>query len=162
MQKITPFLWFNGQAEEAAISYTSIFKDAKMGSIAYYGEGAPAPEGSVMTVSFELFGQSFLALNGGPQFSFSPAVSFVVSCHSQEEIDTYWEQLSEGGRTDNCGWLQDRFGLSWQIVPYNLGTLMTDADPERTARVMQAMMQMKKLDMAVLEAAYKGKPEPAF
>ena len=154
MQKITPFLWFNGQAEEAANFYTAVFRDAKIGSIARYGAGGPGPEGAVMTISFELFGQNFLALNGGPQFQFSPAVSFVINCESQDEIDAYWDQLAEGGRKDRCGWLQDKFGLSWQIVPRNMGTLMSSGDKAKTQRVMQAMMQMDKLDMHVLQAAF--------
>lgn len=159
MQKITPFLWFNGQAEEAARFYTTLFKDSQMGSVARFGKGAPMPEGMVMTVSFTLFGHNFLAMNGGPQYQFSPAISYVVSCESQEEIDRYWEGLSDGGTIQSCGWLQDRYGMSWQIVPHNMGTLMAHPDKERTARVMQAMMQMKKLDMGILEAAFAGDAE---
>jgi predicted 3-demethylubiquinone-9 3-methyltransferase (glyoxalase superfamily) len=156
MQKITPFLWFNGQAEEAARFYTTLFRDGKLGAISRYGKGAPMPEGTAMVVSFELFGQAFLAMNGGPQYQFSPAISYVVNCENQEEIDHYWEQLSEGGTTQRCGWLQDRYGMSWQIVPHNMGTLMSHPDKERTERVMQAMFQMKKLDMRVLEDAFNG------
>ena len=156
MQKITPFLWFNGQAEEAALFYTTVFKEGKLGAISRYGKGAPMPEGTAMVVSFELFGQAFLAMNGGPQHSFSPAISYVVSCQNQEEIDRYWNQLSEGGNTQSCGWLQDRYGMSWQIVPHNMGTLMSHPDKERTARVTQAMFKMKKLEMQVLEDAFNG------
>lgn len=159
MQKITPFLWFNGQAEEAVNFYAALFKDTKVKSIARYGANGPGPEGTVMTISFELFGQSFLALNGGPQYQFTPAVSFVISCDSQDEIDAYWEKLSEGGRKDRCGWLQDKFGLSWQIVPRNMGTLMSSGDGAKTQRVMQAMMQMDKLDMHILQAAFDGTAE---
>lgn len=156
MQKIMPFLWFNGQAEEAALFYTSLFKDSKMGSVARYGAGAPMPEGAVITATFELFGQAFIALNGGPQFSFNPSVSFVINCDTQEEIDDYWEQLSEGGRKDRCGWLQDKFGLSWQVVPRRLGALLTHPDAAGKARVMQAMLQMEKLDIQALEDAFSG------
>ena len=156
MQKITPFLWFNGQAEEAAHFYTTLFNGGKIGSISRYGKGAPMPEGTAMVVNFELFGQSFLAMNGGPQHQFSPAISYVVSCENQEEIDRYWDGLADGGTTQRCGWLQDRYGMSWQIVPHNIGSLMTHADKERTARVMQVMMKMEKLDMQVLEDAFNG------
>jgi predicted 3-demethylubiquinone-9 3-methyltransferase (glyoxalase superfamily) len=153
MQKITPFLWFNGQAEEAANLYTSLFKHSKIGNIARYGEAGPGPKGSVMSVTFQLDGQEFIALNGGPQFTFSPAVSFLVSCETQEEVDRLWEKLSEGGRTNRCGWLQDKFGLSWQIVPSVLGKMLHDQDPEKSKRVMSAMLQMEKIDIAGLERA---------
>jgi predicted 3-demethylubiquinone-9 3-methyltransferase (glyoxalase superfamily) len=153
MQKITPFLWFNGQAEEAANLYTSLFKNSKIGNIARYGEAGPGPKGSVMSVTFQLDGQEFIALNGGPQFTFSPAVSFLVSCETQEEVDRLWEKLSEGGRTNRCGWLQDKFGLSWQIVPSVLGKMLHDQDPEKSKRVMSAMLQMEKIDIAGLERA---------
>jgi predicted 3-demethylubiquinone-9 3-methyltransferase (glyoxalase superfamily) len=156
MQKITPFLWFNGQAEEAANLYTSLFKNSKIGNIARYGEAGPGPKGSVMSVTFQLDGQEFIALNGGPQFTFSPAVSFLVSCETQEEVDRLWEKLSEGGRTNRCGWLQDKFGLSWQIVPSVLGKMLHDQDPEKSKKVMKAMLQMEKIDIARLERAYQA------
>jgi predicted 3-demethylubiquinone-9 3-methyltransferase (glyoxalase superfamily) len=155
MQKITPFLWFNGQAEEAARLYTSLFKNSKIGSVARYGEAGPGPKGTAMSVTFELDGQEFIALNGGPQFTFSPAVSFLVSCETQEEVDRLWEKLSEGGQKQRCGWLQDKYGLSWQIVPSVLGKLLHDKDPEKSKKVMSAMMQMDKIDIAGLEQAYK-------
>ncbi len=155
MQKITPFLWFNGQAEEAMHFYVSIFKDSKVNQVSYYGEAGPGPKGSVMVAGFQLNGQSFLALNGGPQFSFTPAVSFVVNCDTQEEIDHYWEKLTaDGGKPQPCGWLQDKFGLSWQIVPPVLSEYMRDKDPKRANRVMQAMMKMTKIDIALLKQAY--------
>ena len=156
MQKITPFLWFNGQAEEAANLYTSLFKNSKIGNIARYEEAGPGPKGTVMSVTFQLNGQEFIALNGGPQFTFSPAVSFLVSCETQEEVDRLWEKLSEGGRKDRCGWLQDKFGLSWQIVPSVLGKMLHDQDPEKSKNVMSAMLQMEKIDIAVLERAYQA------
>jgi predicted 3-demethylubiquinone-9 3-methyltransferase (glyoxalase superfamily) len=156
MQKITPFLWFNGQAEEAANLYTSLFKNSKIGSIARYGEAGPGPKGTVMSVTFQLNGQEFIALNGGPQFTFSPAISFLVSCETQEEVDRLWEKLSEGGRKDRCGWLQDKYGLSWQIVPSVLGTMLHDKDPEKSRKVMKAMLQMDKIDIARLEQAYEA------
>jgi predicted 3-demethylubiquinone-9 3-methyltransferase (glyoxalase superfamily) len=156
MQKITPFLWFNDRAEEAAKFYTSVFKDAKMGSISRYGPAGPGPEGSVMVASFRLFGQEFLALNGGPQFGFSPAISFLVNCQTQAEVDELWTALSDGGQTLQCGWLTDKFGLSWQIVPTILGELMQDRDAARSARVMKAMWQMTKLEIATLQRAYEG------
>jgi predicted 3-demethylubiquinone-9 3-methyltransferase (glyoxalase superfamily) len=156
MQKITPFLWFNGQAEEAANLYTSLFKNSKIRNAARYGEAGPGPKGSVMSVTFQLDGQEFIALNGGPQFTFSPAVSFLVSCETQEEVDRLWEKLSEGGQTNRCGWLQDKFGLSWQIVPSVLGKMLHDQDPEKSKKVMKAMLQMEKIDIAVLERAYQA------
>jgi len=155
MQKITPFLWFDDQAEEAARFYVSIFRNSRLGAISRYGEAGPGPKGTVMVARFELEGQEFLALNGGPQFSFSPAVSFVVNCESQDEVDHYWEKLSEGGEEVQCGWLRDRYGLSWQVVPTILGKLMQDKDPEKAGRVMQAMLQMKKIDIAGLQRAYE-------
>jgi predicted 3-demethylubiquinone-9 3-methyltransferase (glyoxalase superfamily) len=155
MQKITPFLWFNGQAEEAARLYTSVIKNSKIGRVARYGEAGPGPKGTVMSVTFQLDGQEFIALNGGPQFTFTPAVSFLVSCETQEEVDRLWEKLSEGGRKDRCGWLQDKYGLSWQIVPSVLGKMLQDSDPQKSQRVMKAMLQMDKLDIGRLEAAYK-------
>jgi predicted 3-demethylubiquinone-9 3-methyltransferase (glyoxalase superfamily) len=157
MQKITPFLWFNGQAEEAMNFYLSIFKYSERISVARYGEAGPGAKGSVMTASFQLAGQEFIALNGGPQYTFTPAISFVVSCETQQEVDEYWQKLAEGGRTDRCGWLQDRFGVSWQIVPTALSRLLQDKDPERSKRVMAVMLQMTKLDIARLQQAADGK-----
>ena len=156
MQKITPFLWFYHQAEEAMQFYTSIFKNSKAGAIARYGDAGPGPKGSVMTATFELEGQPFLALNGGPNpdFKFTPAISFVVNCDTQQEIDMYWEKLSQGGRTNQCGWLTDKFGVTWQIVPSSLGRMMQDKDASRSKRVMQALLKMEKLDIATLERAY--------
>ena len=161
MQKITPFLWFDGKAEEAANFYTSIFKNSKMGQIRRYGAAGPGPKGSVMSATFEIEGQEFTALNGGPQFTFSPAISFFVNCDTQEEVDELWEKLSEGGRTNRCGWLQDKFGLSWQIVPTALGKLMSDPDPEKSGRVIKAMLQMEKLEIRGLQEAYENKSAAA-
>ena len=155
MQKITPFLWFDHQAEEAVDFYTSVFKDSKKGKVARYGAGAPAPEGSVMTVTFQIHGQDFIALNGGPLFTFSQAISFVVSCETQDEIDELWEGLSAGGEPQQCGWLRDKYGVSWQIVPVTLGEMMQDRDREKSNRVMQSLLQMNKIDMGKLEEAYK-------
>ena len=157
MQKITACLWFDDQAEAAARFYTSIFKNSKMGKISRYGEGAPRPKGSVLTVSFRLDGQEFLALNGGPTFKLSEAVSFIVNCQTQKEVDRMWDKLSEDGQQVQCGWLKDKFGLSWQIVPTILGKLITDRDPAKSSRVMQALMEMKKLDIAALKKAYAGR-----
>ena len=156
MQKITPFLWFDGKAEEAMNFYTSIFKNAKVGSVTRYGEAGPGPKGTVMSATFELEGQEFYALNGGPQFKFSPAVSFFVKCTTQDEVDMYWEKLSAGGEKLPCGWLQDRFGLSWQIIPTVLGEMLGDKDAARSARVMAAMMKMTKIDIKALQQAYAG------
>jgi predicted 3-demethylubiquinone-9 3-methyltransferase (glyoxalase superfamily) len=156
MQKISPFLCFDTQAEEAAKFYVSIFRNSKIGKIARYGDAGPGPQGSVMTVAFELDGQQFTALNGGPQFKFNESVSFVVRCETQEEVDDYWTRLSQGGRTQPCGWLKDKFGLSWQIVPNALIDLATDPDAEKSQRVMRAMMQMTKIDIAKLKHAYDG------
>jgi predicted 3-demethylubiquinone-9 3-methyltransferase (glyoxalase superfamily) len=153
MQKITPFLWFDGNAEEAANFYISIFKNSKMGKISRYGDAGPGPKGSVMSVTFQIEGQEFFALNGGPQFKFTPAISFFVNCETQQEVDDLWEKLSAGGRTDRCGWLQDKFGLSWQIIPTVLGQLLSDKDPQRAKRAMQAMLQMTKIDIAKLQQA---------
>jgi predicted 3-demethylubiquinone-9 3-methyltransferase (glyoxalase superfamily) len=156
MQKITPFLWFDKEAEEAARFYCSIFKNSKIGTIARYGDAGPGPKGSVMTVAFELDGQQFTALNGGPHFKFTEAVSFVVNCKDQAEVDEMWDKLSAGGETSQCGWLKDKFGLSWQIVATTLMELVSDPDPAKSARVMQAIMQMTKIDIAKLKAAHAG------
>jgi predicted 3-demethylubiquinone-9 3-methyltransferase (glyoxalase superfamily) len=156
MQKITPFLWFDGQAEEAAKFYVSVFKNATIGTVNRYGDSGPGPKGTVMIATFQLDGQQFIALNGGPQFTFTPAISLVVNCESQEEVDHYWEKLSAGGTKLQCGWLQDKFGLSWQIVPTALAQLMSDPDPQKTGRVMKAMLQMTKIEIQGLEQAYRG------
>jgi predicted 3-demethylubiquinone-9 3-methyltransferase (glyoxalase superfamily) len=153
MQKITPFLWFDGKAEEAMTFYTSIFKDSKVIGVTRYGDAGPAPKGTVMSATFELNGQEFIALNGGPQFTFTPAVSFFVSCETQEEVDELWEKLVEGGEPHRCGWLKDKYGLSWQIVPTALGRMLQDKDPEKSNRVMKAMLQMVKLDISGLQRA---------
>ena len=155
MQKITPFLWFNDQAEEAMNFYTAIFKNSKIGSVSRYGEGGPGQPGSVMTATFELDGQEFMALNGGPLFTFTEAISFFVNCETQAEVDELWEKLTEGGEESQCGWLKDKYGLSWQIVPSVLGELLNDPDAEKAGRVMNAMLQMKKIDIAGLRAAYE-------
>jgi predicted 3-demethylubiquinone-9 3-methyltransferase (glyoxalase superfamily) len=155
-QRITPFLWYDGQAEEAANFYVSIFKNSTMGTITRYGDTGPGPKGSVMTVNFTLDGQEFVALNGGPQFPFTEAVSFMVNCASQEEVDYYWEKLSAGGKEVQCGWLQDKFGLSWQIVPTEFFKLISKGTQEEQDRVMAAMMKMVKMDLAKLKQAYNG------
>jgi len=161
MQKINPFLWFDNQAEEAVKFYTSIFRNSKIGKIARYGEEgekiAGRPAGSVMTVEFQLEGQEFLALNGGPHFKFTEAISFVVNCRTQAEVDKFWKKLSAGGKEVQCGWLQDKFGLSWQIVPTVLGELLSDKDAAKAQRVMQAMLKMVKLDIKKLKQAAKQK-----
>ena len=158
MQKITPFLWFDNQAEEAVNFYVSIFKNSKIGNLTRYDEkvakASGQPEGSVMTIDFQLEGQDFIALNGGPQFKFSEAISFSVDCKTQEEVDGLWQKLSEGGEEGPCGWLKDRFGLSWQIVPTILIEMLKDKDPEKAKRVTQAMLQMKKIDIEALKRAY--------
>ena len=154
MQKITTFLWFDGKAEEAMRFYVSIFKNSKVGSITRYGDAGPGPKGTVMVVTFQLDGQEFIALNGGPQFTFSPAISLVVNCETQGEVDAFWEKLSEGGEKLQCGWLKDKYGLSWQIVPTVLGVMMQDKDAEKSQRVMKAMLQMNKIDIARLKQAY--------
>ncbi len=162
MQKITPNLWFDGQAEEAVRFYTSIFKDSEIGHIARYGKEGfeihSQPEGTVMTIEFQIEGQKFEALNGGPQFRFNEAISFIVHCETQEEVDYYWDRLGEGGdeSAQACGWLKDRFGVSWQVVPTALYELLQDPDPEKSGRVMQAMLQMKKLDIPALQRAHRG------
>jgi predicted 3-demethylubiquinone-9 3-methyltransferase (glyoxalase superfamily) len=156
MQKISPFLWFDDQAEEAMNFYVSVFKNSKVGRITRYGDAGPGPKGSVMTASFELEGQQFTALNGGPHFKFTEAVSFFVNCESQEEVDELWDKLSEGGQIQQCGWLKDKFGLSWQIIPSVLIELMNDPDPQKSRRVTEAMLQMIKIDIAKLRQAYEG------
>lgn len=156
VQKITPFLWFDGKAEEAANFYTSVFPNSKVVRVIRCGEAGPGPAGSVLTVEFHLEGQTFVGLNGGPIFKFTEAVSFVVNCQSQEEIDFYWEKLAAGGAEVECGWLKDQFGLSWQIVPTLLFQWMSDPDPAKSARVLQAVWSMKKLDLGRLQKAYEG------
>jgi len=151
MQKITPFLWFNDNAEEAMNFYVSIFKNSKVGTVSRYGDAGPGPKGTVMSATFQLEGQEFMALNGGPLFSFTPAISLFVNCETQEEVDELWEKLSADGKKDRCGWLQDKFGLSWQIIPSALRRLLSDS--ARSQRVMQAMLQMDKIDIKQLEAA---------
>jgi predicted 3-demethylubiquinone-9 3-methyltransferase (glyoxalase superfamily) len=156
MQKITPFLWFDNQAEEAVNFYVSLFKNSKVLSCSRYGEAGPGPKGTVMVCKFQLEGQEFLALNGGPHFKFTEAVSFVVNCETQPEIDALWQKLSEGGEEGQCGWLKDKYGLSWQVVPPVLEQLMKDKDPRRSKRVMEAMLKMKKIEIAALRRAYDG------
>ena len=155
MQKIAPFLWFDGKAEEAMNLYTSIFKNSKVGEVMRYGDAGPGAKGSVMSATFEIEGQEFIALNGGPMFTFSPAISFFVKCESQEEVDELWAKLSAGGETQQCGWLKDKFGVSWQVVPTVLGAMLQDKDPAKANRVMQAMMTMKKIDIKLLQEAYE-------
>ena len=158
MPNITPFLWFNDNAEEVMKFYVSVFKNSKIGSITRYSEGTPGKAGTVMTATFSLDGQDFIALNGGPHFKFTEAISFSVNCESQEEVDRLWEILTaDGGEESQCGWLKDKFGLSWQIVPSGMGEIMGGKDPEGSKRAMRAMMQMKKLDIAALKNAYEGK-----
>lgn len=157
MQKISPFLWFDHQAEEAMNFYCSVFKNCKPGRVSRFGDKGPGPKGAVMSVSFELEGQQFMALNGGPLFQFSPAISLFVNCETQEEVDDLWGKLCEGGgKAERCGWLKDKFGLSWQIIPKALGEMLSDADPAKSQRVMQAMLQMTKIDVAELKKAYAG------
>jgi predicted 3-demethylubiquinone-9 3-methyltransferase (glyoxalase superfamily) len=153
MHEITPCLWFDTEGEEAATFYTSVFPNSRILEVARYGSAGPRPEGMVMTVSFELDGQKFLALNGGPEFTFSEAISFQVSCRTQDEVDTFWSKLSDGGEEGPCGWVKDRFGLSWQIVPAALPELLSDPDPEKSQRVMAAMLKMRKLEIGELERA---------
>jgi predicted 3-demethylubiquinone-9 3-methyltransferase (glyoxalase superfamily) len=161
IQKITPCLWFDRQAEEAATFYVSLFKNSKIKAITHYGEEAAKMSGlavgTVLTVTFQLNGQEFMGLNGGPLFKFSEAVSFIVNCDSQKEVDTLWRKLTEGGAESQCGWLKDKFGLSWQIVPTALGKMLQDKDAQRTGRVMRALLSMKKIDLKTLERAYRGK-----
>jgi predicted 3-demethylubiquinone-9 3-methyltransferase (glyoxalase superfamily) len=156
MQKITPFLWFDHQAEEAMKFYVSVFKNSKVVSVSRYGDAGPGPKGSVMSATFELEGQTFYALNGGPMYKFSPAISLFVSCETQQEVDALWEKLCEGGEPNRCGWLQDKYGVSWQIIPTVLGKMLGDKDPKKAQRAMKAMLQMGKLDIAVLTRAYEG------
>jgi len=148
-------LWFDGKAEEAMNFYTSIFKNSKIGRITRYGDAGPGPKGAVMSATFQLDGQEFMALNGGPQFKFTEAISFFVNCETQEEVDELWEKLSAGGQKSRCGWLKDKYGLSWQIIPSALGKMLGDKDPEKSQRVMKAMLQMDKIDIKGLEQAYK-------
>ena len=154
MQKITPFLWFDGNAEEAMNLYVSVFKNSKVVSVRRYGKAGPGPEGTVMTGTFQIEGQEFYVLNGGPQYKFTPAISLFVNCETQEEVDELWEKLSAGGRKDRCGWLQDKYGLSWQIIPSTLGKMLGDKDPKKANSVMQAMLQMDKIDINKLKQAY--------
>ena len=156
MQKIVTFLWFDNKAEQAANFYVSLFKNSKIGAVRRYGDAGPGPKGTVMTVSFQLDGQEFYALNGGPHFQFTPAISLFVNCDTQEEVDELWDKLSEGGRKDRCGWVTDKYGLTWQIIPTALGRLMGDPDPQKAARVMKAMLQMSKIDILQLQRAYDG------
>jgi predicted 3-demethylubiquinone-9 3-methyltransferase (glyoxalase superfamily) len=156
MKSITPFLWFDTQAEDASNFYVSIFPNSRIVRVARYGEAGPGPKGSVMTVEFELDGQVFTALNGGPIFRFTEAVSFSVSCETQAEVDEYWSRLSEGGEPSQCGWLKDKYGLSWQVNPVVLGEMLNDPDPAKSKRVMEAMLQMTKIDIAALVKAYGG------
>lgn len=156
MQKITPCLWFDNQAEEAALFYTSLFKNSRITNLTRYSEAGPGVPGSVMVVNFQLEGQDFIALNGGPVFHFTEAISLSVDCESQAEVDELWAKLTEGGEESQCGWLKDRFGLSWQIVPRQLVEMMSDPDPEKVLRVTQAMFQMTKLDIAKARQAYEG------
>ena len=160
MQSITPFLWFDDRIEEAVSLYVSVFPDARIVCTSRYGPGAPRPAGTVMSMTFELRGQEFMALNGGPLFQFTPAVSFVVKCETQAEVDHYWQGLLAGGGDEQpCGWLKDRFGLSWQVIPAALGRALSDPDPARAGRAMQAMLQMKKIDIAALDRALAGPSE---
>jgi predicted 3-demethylubiquinone-9 3-methyltransferase (glyoxalase superfamily) len=156
MQKITPFLWFDGKAEEAANFYVSIFKNSKIETVARYGDAGPGPKGTVMIVGFQLEGQKFTALNGGPAYTFSPAISFYVNCETQAEVDELWEKLSDGGKEIQCGWVTDKYGVCWQIIPSALMELMQDKDPVKSQRVFQAMMKMIKIDIEGLRRAHRG------
>ena len=157
MRTISPFLWFDSQAEEAATHYVSIFSNSKILKVARSGDAGPGPKGAVLTVHFELDGQRFTALNGGPRFRFTEAISFVVDCKTQEDVDYFWSKLTEGGEESMCGWLKDRFGLSWQVIPTALGEMIADPDPAKSRRAMEAMLKMKKIDIAALRAAYEGR-----
>lgn len=156
MQKITPFLWFNGNAEEAITFYVSIFHDGEIIGVSRFGDNGPGPAGAVMTGTLKLGGQEFMVLNGGPEYKFTEAVSFFVSCDDQEEVDNLWGKLAEGGQESRCGWLKDKFGLSWQIIPRQLGEMLQDEDPEKASRVMAAMLTMGKIDIKALRQAYDG------
>ena len=155
MQKILPCLWFDNQAEEAVMFYTTIIKNSKIDKVSYFGDEGPGNKGSVLTMTFQINGQEFMALNGGPEYKFTPAMSLFVNCEDQEEVDYFWEKLSEGGEKGQCGWLTDKYGVSWQIVPTILGELMSDTDVKKVAKVMHALLQMKKLDIALLKKAYE-------
>ncbi|HEY6252245.1 MAG TPA: VOC family protein [Candidatus Angelobacter sp.] len=157
MQKITPFLWFDDKAEEAANFYVSLFKNSKIDTVSRYGDAGPGPKGKVMVVGFTLNGQQFSALNGGPMFKFTEAISLLVNCETQQDVDHLWEKLSEGGEKSRCGWLKDKYGLSWQIIPTTLSKLMSDPDREKAGRVMKAMLTMDKIDIQKLQNAYQGK-----
>jgi len=157
MLKITPFLWFDGKAEEAMNFYVSVIPDSKVLSVVRVGDGGPGPKGSVLTANFLLNGLEFVALNGGPQHKFTEAISFVINCETQEEVDRYWEKLAEGGRTDRCGWLKDKYGLSWQIVPVQMMQMLKDKDQQKVGRAMGAMLKMTKLDIAELKRAFDGR-----
>jgi predicted 3-demethylubiquinone-9 3-methyltransferase (glyoxalase superfamily) len=154
MQKIVPFLWFNDNAEEAMNLYVSIFKNSQINNVTRYGDAGPGPKGTVMSATFQLEGQNFYALNGGPHYQFTPAISLFVNCTTQEEVDALWDRLSAGGSIQQCGWLQDKFGLSWQIIPTILGEMLGDQDPKKSQSVMRAMLQMTKIDMKALREAY--------
>ena len=156
MQKIVPFLWFDNQAEEAMNHYISIFPDSKVVSVSRYGDAGPGPKGTVMVANFQLAGQEFMALNGGPEFKFTEAISFSVDCKSQDEVDRFWNRLSDGGEEGPCGWLKDKYGLSWQINPTVLGEMLNDPDPVKSKSVMEAMLEMKKIDIEGLKKAYHG------
>ena len=156
MRPISPFLWFDTQAEDAAKHYVSIFSNSKILKVSRYGDAGPGPKGSVLTVTFDLDGQRFTALNGGPRFKFTEAISFVIDCKTQEEVDHFWSKLSAGGEESQCGWLKDKFGLSWQVIPTVLGELITDPDPAKSKRAMEAMLKMKKIDIAALRKAHDG------
>ena len=155
MQKITPFLWFDGNAEEAMNLYVSVFKNSKVVNVTRYGEAGPGQKGTVMSATFQLEGQLFYALNGGPQYKFTPAISLFVNCETQQEVDELWDKLSAGGHKDQCGWLQDKYGLSWQIIPSVLGKMLADKNPRKSQNVMKAMLQMSKIDIAKLKQAYE-------
>jgi predicted 3-demethylubiquinone-9 3-methyltransferase (glyoxalase superfamily) len=155
MQKITPFLWFDDNAEEAMNFYVSVFKNSKITSVARYGEAGPGKKGTVMTGTFQLEGQQFMALNGGPLFTFTPAISLFVNCETQQEVDELWEKLSEGAKSQRCGWIEDKYGVSWQIIPTALGKMLGDPDPVKSQRVMKAMLQMDKIDIEGLKQAYE-------
>ncbi len=157
MQKIRPFLWFDDNAEDAVKFYTAVFKNSKIGDVRRYGDAGPGPKGSVMSATFQIEGQEFMALNGGPHFKFTPAISFFVNCETQAEVDELWEKLLAGGETMQCGWLKDKFGVCWQIIPKALGELLGDKDPQKSQRVMKAMMKMIKIDVVELRRAYERK-----